>query len=119
MAHTLVKPHWEDTRRARDAANSNIDSSTTRHRGRPDWKESNKKKREKSELEATISELTIKKSKIEASILAIVTDRSSRRSTISSLGGNIQAGNAFGGRADKAHIKKSEAFGASLNAYYG
>ena len=27
-----VKPHWEDIRRARDAANRNINSSTTRHR---------------------------------------------------------------------------------------
>ena len=69
-------------------------------------------------LEATILELTIKKSKIEASISAIVTDGSSGRSTISLLGVNSQAGNAFGGRAEKAQIKKNEAFGASRNAYY-
>ena len=36
-----------------------------------------KKKREKSALEATISELTIKKSRIEASISTIVTNGSS------------------------------------------
>ena len=43
--------------------------------GCPNQKEWNKKKREKSALEATILELAIKKSKIEASISAIVTDR--------------------------------------------
>ena len=59
----------------------------------------NKKKHEKSALEATILELNIKKSKIEASILAIFTDGSSGGSTISSLEGNSQSGNAFGGRA--------------------
>ena len=84
----LVKPHWKDIRRSRDAANCNSNSSTTQHRGRPDRREWNKKKREKSALEATILELTIKKSKIEASISAIVTDRSSGGSTISSLEGN-------------------------------
>ena len=89
-----------------DAANRNIDSSTTRHKGCPDRKEWNKKKREKSALEATISELNIKRFKIEASILAIVTDGSSGVSTISSLGGNRQAGNAFGGSAEKSQIKK-------------
>ena len=74
--------------------------------GRPDRKEWNKKKREKSALEATILDLNIKKSKIEASILAIVTDRSSGGSTISSPGGNRKTWNAFGGCADKAQIKK-------------
>ena len=78
----------------------------TQYRGRPDRKECNKKKREKSAIEATILELTIKKSKIEASILAIVTDRSSGGSTISSLGGNSKYGNAFGGCAEKAQTKK-------------
>ena len=34
----LIKPHWEDIRRARDADNRNINSSTTRHRGRPNQK---------------------------------------------------------------------------------
>ena len=34
----LVKHHWEDTRRACDAANSNSNSSMTRHRGHPDRK---------------------------------------------------------------------------------
>ena len=113
MAHTLrkwfsdlVKPHWEDTSRACNAANRNSNSSTTRHRGHPDRKEWNKKKCEKSALEDTISEINIKKFKIEASISAIVTNRSSGGSTIRSLGGKIQAGNAFGGRAEKAHIKK-------------
>ena len=33
-----VKPHWEDICRARDAANCNINSSTTRHRDHPDRK---------------------------------------------------------------------------------
>ena len=49
--------------------------------------------------------LTIKKSKIEASILAIVTNGSSGGSAISSLGGNSQAGNDFGGRVEKAQTK--------------
>ena len=62
--------------------------------------------RENSALEATISELTTKKSKIEVSILAIVTDGSSGWSTISSLRGNSQAGNALEGRAEKAQTKK-------------
>ena len=57
-------------------------------------------------LEATISELTINKFKIEASISAIVTNGSSGGSIIRSLGGNSQAGNAFGGRAEKAQTKK-------------
>ena len=61
---------------------------------------------EGNSLEATISELNIKKSKIEASISAIVTDGSSGRSTISSLGGNSQDRNAFRGGAEKAQIKK-------------
>ena len=100
------KPHWEVIRRAFDAANFNSDSSTTRHRGCLDQKEWNKKKREKLALEATILELTIKKSKIEASISAIVTNGSSEGSTISSFGGNSQAGNALGGHADKAQTKK-------------
>ena len=52
-------------------------------------KNGTKKKREKSALEDTISEITIKKS----------TNGSSGGSTISSFGGNSQAGNAFGGRA--------------------
>ena len=101
-----VKPHWVDIRRARDSANCSRESSMTRPRGRPDEKKLNKKKREKSALEATIFELNIKKSKIEASILDIVTNGSSGRSTISSLGGNSQAANAFGGRTEKAQIKK-------------
>ena len=70
----LVKPHWEDIRRACNEANRNSNSSTTQHRGSSNRKEWNKKKREKSALEATILELTIKKSKIEASISAIVTN---------------------------------------------
>ena len=65
-----------------------------------------KTKHEKSALEAPILELNIKKSKIEASILAIVTDGLSGRSTIISLGGNSQAGNTFGRREDKAQIKE-------------
>ena len=64
------------------------------------------KEAQKSALEANISELTINKSKIEASISAIVTNGSSGGSTISSLGGKIQAGNVFGGRAEKAQTKK-------------
>ena len=40
----LVKTHSEDIRRARDADNRNINSSTTRQRGRPDRKEWNKNK---------------------------------------------------------------------------
>ena len=102
-----VKPHWEDIRRARDAANNNINISTTRHRGCPDQKERNKKKREKSALEATISDLTINKSKIESSISTIVTYSSSGGSTISSLGGSSQAGNVFGGRVEKAQTNKN------------
>ena len=62
--------------------------------------------REKSALEATISELTIKKSKMEASISAIVNEGSSGGYAISSLGGNRNVGNAFGGRAEKAQINK-------------
>ena len=58
-----------------------------------------KKKREKSALEATILELTIKKSKIEAFISAIVINGLSGGLTISSLVGSSQTGNAFGGRA--------------------
>ena len=57
-------------------------------------------------LGGTISEINIKKSKIEASILAIVNNGSSGRSTISSLGGNSQAGNALRVRVEKAKIKK-------------
>ena len=34
-----VKSHLEDTHRARDASNLNSDSSTARHKGRPDRKE--------------------------------------------------------------------------------
>ena len=71
-----------------------------------------KNKREKSALEAAISDLNIKKSKIEASISAIVTDGSSGESTISLLGGKIQAG-------ERHILRKREAFGASRNAYYG
>ena len=33
-----VKPHWGDIRRYRDVDNCNSNSSTTRHRGRPDQK---------------------------------------------------------------------------------
>ena len=72
----------------------------------PDRKEWNKNNCEKSALEATILELDIKKSKIESSISAIVTNGSLGRSTISSLWGNIQAGTALGGREEKAQIKK-------------
>ena len=103
MFSDLVKPNWEDTHIARDAANLDSNSPTTRHRGCLDRKEWNKKNREKSVLEATILELTIKKSKIEASISAIVTNRSSGGSTISSLGGNRQAGNAFGVCVQRRH----------------
>ena len=88
------------------SASYRSDSSVTQNKGCPDLKEWNKKKREKSALEATILELTTKKSKIEASISAIVPDGSSGGSTISSLGGNGQDGNDFGGRADKAKTKK-------------
>ena len=63
-------------------------------------------KREKSALEATILELTVKKSKIEAFISARATNGSLGGSNISSLGGNSQVGNAFWGRAEKAQTKK-------------
>ena len=39
----LLKPHWEDIRRALDAANCNSDSSTTRHKGRPNRKNGTKR----------------------------------------------------------------------------
>ena len=79
----------------------------------------NKKKHEKSALEATILELNIKKSKLEASILAIFTDGSSGGSTISSLGGNSQAGIAFRGREEKAQIKKRLGIWCVADPYYG
>ena len=78
----------------------------TRNKGCPDLKEWNKKKRENSALEATILELPIEKFKIEAYISAIVTNGSSGGSTIISLGGNSQAGNAFTRRTEKSQTKK-------------
>ena len=72
----LVKPHWEDIHRACDAANCNSGSSKTRYMGCPNRLEWNKKKREKSEVEDNILELTIKKSQMEASISAIFTEGS-------------------------------------------
>ena len=76
-----VRPNWKEIRYAR--------GDNTRRRARE----------RKSEIETTISELTSKKAKIEASISSIATDNSS--ASISKLG-TSQAGNSFGGRFEKS-----------------
>ena len=81
-----VRPHWQEIR---DARGDNL-----RRRAR----------KRKSELETTISELTSKKARTEASISSTATDNSS--ASISKLG-TIQAGNSFGGRSKKSkHPRK-------------
>ena len=76
-----VIPHWQEIRDAR--------GDNTRRRARE----------RNSELETTISELTSKKARIEASISSIATENSS--ASISKLG-TSQAGNSFGGRSEKS-----------------
>ena len=108
-----VKPHWEDIRRACDAANSNSGSYNTQYRGLPDRVEWDKNKREKSALEATISELNIKKSKIEASVLVIVTNGSSGGQPLAHWEETSRLGMPLGGLQRRHRLRKSEAFGAS------
>ena len=59
-----------------------------------------------AKMEASILDFLMFSSEIVASISSIVTDGSSGGSTIISVGGNSQDGNAFVGRAEKAQIKK-------------
>ena len=87
-----VKPHWDEIRSARYQGKYKEGSH----------KKYQEKKREKTQLETTISKLLTKKSRMEASIASIITDESSTATPMSEITG---AGDSFGGQADKVSKK--------------
>ena len=81
----LVSPHWNEIRSAREQQGIGKDNGRY-----------HSKKKEHSDFESQISQLTKKKSCMEASIATIVTDGTATEvSTLS------RAGDLFGGRSEK------------------
>ena len=89
-----MKPYWQEIRDARNKS------------GGAPTKSFKAKKREKADLEASISELITKKKKMERSISAISTVDGTE-TEVSDLD-NSQAGNSFGGRSERSGRNASD-----------
>ena len=89
-----VRPHWNEIREVRSQGGGGSEPTNKRFQSQL---------KKKKELEHTISELSSKKARVEASISAI-TSTDGSATTVSTLG-KSQAGNSFGGRSEKASQK--------------